>query len=310
MSTRRLMLLLGLLALFVVAWAVARFGLNRGGGPAESESGFDLAANAELAVDSLIVASPEDTIRVLGGDPWTVNGHEALRTAGEAVKRALEEARVGDLVSRNPENHRRLGVAEGEGRRLTLYAGGAEALALIVGERVQAFDEAYARRADDDRVYTLKGNLVNLANRDVDGWRNKAILSAERSAIQRIEFTYPDESFALARDTIGWRVEPSGATASPSELSRLLGALSELNALGFAADSVTDTLTWEPPTARVRVRGPDDAELGELTFLRREENVGYYVRRRGAPTVYTLSAFNGDQVLKREPDLTASEQSG
>ncbi len=165
------------------------------------------------------------------------------------------------------------------------------------------------RRPGDDRVYTLKGNLVNLANRDVDGWRNKAILSAARGDIQRIEFTYPDASFALVRDTIGWRVEPSGATASPSELSRLLGALSELNALGFAADSVTDTLTWEPPTARVRVLGPGDAELGELTFLKREENVGYYVRRRGAPTVYTLSAFNGDQVLKREQDLTASEQS-
>ncbi len=308
MSTRRLMMLIGLLALFAAAWAVARFGLGRGG--EADETGFDLAAHAELAIDSLIVASPQDTIRLRAGDPWTVNDYEALRTAGESVKRALEEARVGDLVSRNPENHGRLGVAEGEGRRLTLYAGAAEPLALIIGGRAQGFDEAYVRRPGDDEVYTLKGNLVNIANRDVDGWRNKTILSAVRGDIQRIEFTYPDESFALVRDSIGWRVEPSGATASPSELSRLLGALSELNAIGFAADSVTDTLTWEPPTARVRVLGPGDAELGELTFLRREENVGYYVRRRGAPTVYTLSAFNGDQVLKREQDLTASEESG
>ncbi len=308
MSNRLLTILLGILAAFVAAFLVARLVTGGRGGPEPAP--FDLAADAELEIDSVVIVSPDDTLRLHAGDGWTVNGLEAVGNAGESLKRALEEARVGDLVSRNPENHERLGVTEDTGRQVTVYAGGSAQLSLIIGERAQLFDQAYVRRPGDDQVYTLRGNLVSLAERGVDDWRNKEILSAARGDVQRIEFAYPDASFALARDSAGWRIEPSGAAADEATVSSLLSQLAGLSAIGFAADSVADTLTWEPPTARVRVLGPGDAELGELTFLEREENVGFYVRRRGSPTVYTLSSFSGDQILKREEDLVASGSSG
>jgi hypothetical protein len=89
----------------------------------------------------------------------------------------------------------------------------------------------------------------------------------------------------------------------------VLSILSGLLAIGFVEDSVADTLTWEPPAGRLRLAGPDGADMGELIFLDREE-VGYYVRRVGSPVVYTISSHTGNQLLKREQGLRELESRG
>jgi len=307
MSDRLLKILILALGALLLAWVVARSVATRGGGP--EPAGFELAAAAALELDSVLIEAADQTVRLRAGDGWTVNGHEAIADAGESLKRALEEARVGGLVSRNPENHARLGVTEMTGRRLTVYAGGSAQLALIIGERARGFDQAYVRRIGEDEVYRLSGTLIGLARRAVDDWRDKEILAASREDIQRVEFTYPDQSFTLVRDSIAWHLEPSGAAVQSGVVSSLLGQLAGLRAIGFAADSVADTLSWDPPTARLRVQGPGGAQLGELIFLDRDD-VGYYLRRAGAPVVYTLNSYTGEQILKREEDLRPAEEAG
>ena len=104
MSDRLLKILAGALLLLVVAWGLARLISSRGGG-AESAP-FTLTADAEP--DSVMVVGPEDTVRLVSGDGWTVNEHQALADAGESLRQALEGAELGELVSRNPDNHDRL----------------------------------------------------------------------------------------------------------------------------------------------------------------------------------------------------------
>jgi hypothetical protein len=304
MSDRLLKYLVGALAILAVAWGVARFVSGRGG--TGDSAPFNLAASAGLELDSVVVEGPDATVRLRAGDGWTVNGHEAVADAGESLKRALEQAEVGVLVSRNPENHERLGVTEAEGRRLTVYAGGSEQLSLLIGARADVFDRAYARRVGDDPVYTLQGALVSLANRGVDEWRNKEILSLTRGDIQHIEFTYPDETFSLARDSLAWRIEPAGVAAEDGKVASLLSQLASLRAVSFAADAAADTLVWDPPSAQVRVLGPGGVVLGELSFLKREAEVGYFVRRAASPVVYTISSFTGGELLKRQADLAVA----
>lgn len=295
MSDRLLKRLVGVLAVLVVAWALARFVGGFGG----SAAPFDLAAVAGSELDSVIVAAAEDTIRLRAGDGWTVNGHEAAADAEQTLSRALQGAELGRLVGRNPENHERLGVTRAAGRRLTVYSGGTAQLSLVFGRRARAAGQVYVRRDGEDEVYTLQGSLVGLVNRDVDDWRDKEIIQADRDLVERIEYSYPDESFALARDSAGWQLEPSGAAADQNTVAGVLSILSGLLATGFADGSVVDTLTWEPPSGRLRLVGPDDAALGELFFLEHED-IGFYVRRAGSPIVYTISARTGDQLLKRE----------
>ncbi len=301
MSDRLLRILVGVLIFFVVAWLAARF-FTGDGGPAGGS--FGLAAVAGQPIDSVVVTSAEDTVRLRAGDPWTVNGHEALPETGSMLTRGLEESQAGQLVSRNPENHTRMGVTVESGRRLTVYPENGEPISMIIGERVGAFNQAYARRAGADEVYVLEGSLANLANRGADDWRDREIFAVERASVQRIEFVYPDESFALARDSAGWRLEPSGAQARAGDVSNLLGQLTALRAIGFAEDSTAAELAWDQPAARLHVIGPDDAELVELLF-QENEDVGYFVRRAGSPVVYTLSSYTGNVILKRESDLTA-----
>jgi hypothetical protein len=299
MSNRLLKTLLGILVGLLAAWGIARLLSGSGGG--QDEAPFSLAIG-DVVIDSAVIASAEDTVRIAAGAGWTVNGHEAIADAGESLERALEEAVVGQLASRNPENHGRLGVSEQEGRLLSVYSGGDEELSVIIGGRTRGSRGAYVRRPGGDEVYTVQGMIVSLVNRAVDDWRERQILSVGRGDIAGIEYEYGDTTFSLARDSAGWRLEPAGVALEETAISSVLNQLSGLRGIGFAADTVADTLTWEP-AARVRVVGPGEAAVGDLTFLKRAEDVGYYVRRAGSPVVYTLSKYSGDQILKREADL-------
>jgi hypothetical protein len=301
MSDRQLKLLFGVLVVVFVAWAIARFVFGR------SDSSFDssqIMTNLEFKIDSMVVTSADETVRLRGGAMWTVNGHEAVPEAGASLEQALLDVRLGQQVSRNPENHARMGVDDASGRRLEIYVGDSDPLTLILGDRAGAFDEYYVRRPGEDEVYVLRGGLVNLANRGVDDWRDREIFAAERASVQRIEFTYPDESFALARDSAGWRLDPSGAPAEIAAVSPLLEQLTALRAISFAADSVSETLEWDPPAVHLRVTGLGGAGLGELLFLENEE-IGYFVRRNGSAVVYTISSYTGDQIVVREAELAA-----
>ncbi|HSG81456.1 MAG TPA: DUF4340 domain-containing protein [Gemmatimonadota bacterium] len=301
MSDRLVKTLVGALVLLILAWLAARFIVQRG---AETRSGsFQLAAAAD-AIDSIVVTTSGDTVRLRAGEPWTVNGYEALPETGYSLQQALQEAQVGQRVSRNPENHPRMGVSDDEGRRFTVYSGDGARVTLIVGGRAGAFDEYYVRRAGDDDVYIVKGSLVNLANRGADDWRDREIFSAERTSVQRLEYAYPDETFALVRDSAAWRLAPSGAEAEIGTVSTLLSQLTALRAIGFAADSASAALNWEEAAPRLRVVGPEGAELGQLLFLENPD-VGYFVRRAGSPVVYTLSSYTGDQIVVRPADLAA-----
>jgi hypothetical protein len=296
MSDRLLKRLVLVLAVLVAAWALARF-VGGFGGPATTS--LDFAAVAASELDSVVVAAAQDTVRLRAGDGWTVNRHQAAADAEETLRRALEQAQLGRLVGRNSENHERLGVTRTTGRRLTVYSGGTARLSLVVGRRGRAVGQVYVRREGEDEVYTLQGTLVSLVNRGVDDWRDKEIIQADRDLVERIELTYPDESFALARDTAGWHLEPSGAAADENTVAGVLSILSGLLAISFVDQSVADTLTWEPLSGRLRLVGPGGTALGELIFLEHED-VGFYVRRAGSPVVYTIGSHTGGQLLKRE----------
>ena len=306
MSTRRLKILLGVLGALVLAWVVARLVTGGGGVPSQP---LALASESNVKLDSVVVATKTDTVRLrAGAEGWTVNGAQAMPEAGESLSKALQEARIGQLVSRNPDNFERLGVADGEGHAVTFFGGGKPETKLILGESAGGPDGAYVRRADEKAVYLLHGTLPNLLRRDVEDWRNKDIVSAARDDVGRIEFQYASDTFAVARDSTAWKLEPGDAKARADEVNRVLGQLTSLRALGFAADSVADTLSWTDAAGTVRLLGPDGASLAEVTFLKRADN-GYYVRRSDKPTVYTVSQYTGDGVLKQRPDLAADSAS-
>ena len=300
MSDRFLKYLVSALALLVVAWLAARFIAGLGG--TGEGAPFELASLSDAEIDSVVIASPEGTVHLVAGDEWTVNGYDATAEAGATLTRALGQAAIGNLVGRNPENHERLGVDGAAGRTVTVYPSDAAPVSFIVGEQAQVLNQSYVRRPGEDEVYTLQGSLVTLVSRGPDDWRDKTILGAAREDIQRLEYDYSDESFALELTPEGWTIEPSGATADPSFVNGTLSQLAGLRAIGFAPDSVISTLGWDSLTSELRVLGPGGFVLGDLMFKKREEEqgVGYYIRRAGSPVVYTLSTFSGDQILKRE----------
>lgn len=306
MSDRLLKNLAIVLVILAAGYAIIRVASGLSGSPGSAP--FELASVSGAEIDSVVIVSADETVRVRGGDEWTVNGFEAIPQSGEALERALSESRLDQVISKNPQNHDRLGVAEGQGNLVTVYSGGEAVVELIVSDKGRSGRDAYVRRPGDDEVYPLRGNLVDLARRDADGWRNIQITEFAVEDVQRVEFSYADESFQLVRvDTASWRIEPSGAMASTAATSSVLRQLSNLRSISFPPDSETDSLSWDPPTARVRVLGPGDAVLGDVTLLKKTET-GYYGRRTGQPVVYNVSNYSGSQILKREADLAAAEE--
>ncbi len=134
MSDRLVKILVGVLAALLVGYGIGRLATGRSSAPRASS--LSLAQIAEADLDSaIIVTDDEETVRLRAGERWTVNGYEAIEQAGESLKRALETGEIGQIAARNPENHERLGVADGQGYRVSFYSGGEERLTLIIGEK-------------------------------------------------------------------------------------------------------------------------------------------------------------------------------
>jgi len=224
--------------------------------------------------DTTWVVAPTDTAAAYPADNRAVT----------QLFRTLPTLQVSAVATRQPDNHPRYGV-DSTGTRVTMLGAGDEPLgSLIVGrtrfqspqsqgrspnprQRMQrrrgGTPITYVRAPERPDVYSVEQSLRSVANRSVEDWREKRIWAVNRSAIQRVDFTFPgDSSFTMQRAAPGdtaSAVGPStwvsrGDTLSSSAASSVLRTLSSPQADGFATGTSPDALGEPRYQVRLHLR--------------------------------------------------------
>lgn len=310
MSRRAVYLLVAVLAVLVVGYAGLRW-IRSGAGA--SPDAFELGKIDLERSDSIVIARPADTVRLLRtGRHWRVGRWPADSARMVELWRAFDEAHASELVARTPENHARLGVTEPEATHVLFYSAGEARAHLLVGATGSAWPSAYAREAGADEVYLLRGEVASLVRRGADEWRNRQVARFDPVAADRVVLVWAGEgaeaaeaaqaadSIVLERAGSAWTVAADTAPAVPADsaaVRRAVEGLSRLSSAGFAPDSILDRLDFRRPAARVVVFDADSLPLAELRLVRKGEGT-YYVKRPDAPDVWELSDLSVRDFLR------------
>jgi hypothetical protein len=300
MSARALLRALVTLGALVVLWGA--FVLFRGSF-SDSGTGLALPPISAAEVDGIEIVATAETLRFArSGAAWTVNGAAAdAEQVRKLVAAVADSAVTSELVARNPASHARLGV-DSAGRRLVLRKGGDALLDLVIGSPGGGFLSVYARQADADEVYQVRGSLGGMVGRDATSWRDRRIAALVADSVGRISIRHGAVETVLARAGDAWMV--GDAPADSGAVRRLLGALADITAIGFATPAEADSLDFEMPDRRLTVFGRGADTL--LDLLVDSTQAGFRARAAPRPDVFQLDFWRVHELTPPATTLRAA----
>ena len=287
MSTRTLTRLLASAALLLGLWFVISRVPSGGADDRPSGQWADFFDRLNRITVTEVRLDGADGERVIArdGDSWTIDGLPADSGTVARFWESVESASVTNLVSRNPENHGRMGLADGSAYRMTFQLEG-ENRSVLVGDAGTSVGTSFVRRPESTEAYVLSSNFNAHMTRSLPDWRDRRVVIVDTSAVERIELAAEDGNHALSRADSRWTLA-GGAEADPSTVRGILEELSTLRANGFA--EAGNEIFDAPAELSLTALGGAGDTLAVLTLGEGEGD--RWVTARGDTTVFRLPSF-------------------
>lgn len=225
------------------------------------------------------------------GDIWVLDdGYPADPSTTTDLLRALGEVTPVDLVSQSG-NHGRYGLDSSTRHILKGYRGDKLLRELHVGKSSSSGSYNYVLFPGDKRVYTLRGSVIKLVQKERSDFRNKEILDADRNLITSIQFTTGTRKILITKnvDEEGW--SDSDGTEWDEEVIRgFIGRFESLRAVDFP-ELPPDS---DDKLAEIVLGGAE--EYSVTLFPKGEE--GYPVISSGYPFAGIISEYTGDSIME------------
>jgi uncharacterized protein DUF4340 len=285
MSANQLRLLALALMLLICVWLGARL-LSHTSDVIRSR--LTLPPVKAEQTDSIVIRHGADTLRLVrAGTAWTVNGYRAGKEPVGQLFLAFIDAAVPDLAAVSPSSFQRMGVDSTGGYWLRVWSGGQPTVKLVIGAHAAAPSSGYVRREGSDSILLWRSNLVDLARRQVNDWRDKVIEAVAPESVLAVNVT-ARRSYGLRRTGTSWRFAGGGG-ADSGKVAGLLTMYRSFTASGFGTAAQADS--GKKPAARrtLTLVGAGGAKLLELTFD--SSSTGVWARRAGDDNVYRVDAW-------------------
>jgi hypothetical protein len=300
---------IGALVLFVLlgltAWAV-----NSRNRQPTSAGEIPTIELDETAITALEITRPEDGRVVLSkiGESWRVV--EPVEAAADqnnidsALKR-LADLQISRIVATKPDHYSRLQVDEESAVQVTVKAGDETLSKLMVGKYGNGM--TMLRIDDRSEVFGASGSLRYAFDRELKAWRDRKVVNVKPEDVQSIRFESPNGTFVFEREGEAWAARKGKKALDEfdsKQVSATVSTTARLVAADFAASDISEAragLTEPRATVTLAATGepePIVLEIGAAT----EQGDDFYMRRRGAPTVYVISQYLADRL---QPDAAA-----
>jgi len=306
MTAKQLARIAMMLGALLLLWGGASLARRGSSGPSESDR-FALLPVASDSADSVIIARPADTTRLVRRDSatWMVNGHPASQTAIQELFAALADtARRTELVAGRSASHSAMGVDSAKGARVRIVRGDSTVADLVQGNRGPGLDGGYFRAAGDSAVYLVGGNLAQVLERSSDEWRDRRIAGVAADSVARIEVSRGRRSYSVRRDGAGWALE--SGPADSAAIAALLADYRQVEAAGFATKAQADSARFSRPDRKAALLRADGGALVTLAFDSTAN--GFWVKADGDSTVYRVDTWFADRLAPADSALRMGER--
>ncbi|MGI8671910.1 MAG: DUF4340 domain-containing protein [Luteitalea sp.] len=180
---------------------------------------------------------------------------------------------------------------------------------LLIGSKTVTGGDVYAKLANAARVFLVPAFLEQSLDRTTFQLRDKAIVSVDREAIDRISIIGRPGTIELTRDGENWRlIQPVAARADSSAVSTLLTRLvsGQMQALVAEQPATLDVYGLQPPRTTVRVLG-GGRTLGEVQVGDPSGEGAVHARDSARKMVFTVEAALATDLQRPANEYRARE---
>ena len=302
MNKKQLYTLIVILIIAVGAWFLLRSTSEEES--IDSPAALDFSSLQTDNVSKLTLAQGEQSLILeKTSEGWKTGEYPADQDKIDSLLMDFSEAKVTQMVSKNPENHSKFEVDDTKGINITIKEGEDEKT-FILGKTASS-STVYARVPDKDEVYTLSSLSRYDITMVVDDYRSKEILRFTREDAVYVEYVYGTKSFALNKIDEAWTITESGqeSEADADKVTELLGSLRLLDATGFAETEENEDLkNFDSPDVTITINDAGGNNLGTVK-LNEKDDESYVAQAEGKQSIFALSKAAAENILKQTEDL-------
>lgn len=179
---------------------------------------------------------------------WTLRQPVAAAD-GQAVDdylRKLAKLRIESFVADEVSDFSVYGLQE-DSPAISLSGSDGTSRILAIGDAIPGREGwVYARRMDDSSVFSMKADVLDLANVDATAFRDRRLLSLPINAIDSLSIRYGSDRVELkAGPKGGWRlIEPVEWAADSNAVAEVLGTWNDATVIRFDLDDATVSAEW------------------------------------------------------------------
>ena len=262
------------------------------------------------AIESLTMQSGTGEVTSLkkSGAGWTITAPiEVPADASEVsgVTSNLATLDITRVVDEKPASLQAFGL---ETPRLKVtFASKGTTRTLLIGEKTATGGDVYAKLGDAPRVFLMPGWLEQSFDRTTFQLRNKAIVTVDRDAIDRVAIIGAPGTIELRKDGDAWRlVQPLSARADSAEVGTLLTRISsgQMQAIVAEQPATLDTYGLQPARTTVTATGGGQT-LAQL-LVGGPSGEAVHMKDAARPMVFTVEKALADD-LQRGADAYRSK---
>jgi len=225
----------------------------------------------------------------------------------ESFLRRLIDAKAKEFVEEDPKDLGQYQLAPPE-RELDFWLGEEKAqTTLFIGKKNEDKKSYYAQGVQSKAVVLLDEEVFKDLPEEIDGWRDKTIISFDRDKLTKINLTYEEYPIALEKKGDQWELtEPSKTKADNWEVESIATNLQGTKAEGFIdhPDKPDSWYGFDKPELEVSLwveeeQAPQKLDVGK----QQKDKTTYYTRSSQSPTIYLVKEEDIDKLKKTPFDL-------
>ncbi|MFH1624096.1 MAG: DUF4340 domain-containing protein [Pseudomonadota bacterium] len=227
---------------------------------------------------------------------WQIIKPIKAKADGGVIRRLLysiKNSKVKEFVEENPGDLQKYGLGSPEMEVTFLTDKRPPLKSLLIGDRVKADGDFYAKWNDAENVFLLPGSSLRDYPRTLFNLRDKKVLDFEKDKILRVELKYPHEQIVIENEGGDrWKItKPVSVKADEFEVSDLLWALLDMEAKGFVTDEAVDLQVYnlQKPAVEVNLWQKGEGKPLRLAISQKgDEKKNLYAKTSTKETIYQL----------------------
>ncbi|TET55085.1 MAG: DUF4340 domain-containing protein, partial [Actinobacteria bacterium] len=212
----------------------------------------------------------------------------------------LKDASISELAATKKSKLVSLEVDDENGRLVTFHTK-EKKISFIIGKAGIDGNSFYVKLPKKSKAYVASGNLGTVFAKEIDGWYDKEVLSLNQDDIEKISFSYEDESFELSKKKAQWYLDEEGSKekADNDKVETLLGSLSMLSASNIVSPKKDIDFGG---SETITVNGKKSKQLAKLN-LKSKGKKEYYLKSSTKKLTYIIDELTAKNIRKRAKDL-------